>query len=146
MDREMNFLLQLRGSKTVQLWDPNDDEIMSPAEKDRLLARQDEPRPTYKPSFAAKAMTFDLGPGLGVHHPFIAPHLVRTGPALSVSLAITFRTRQADVWRDAHQVNDRLRRLGLDPDPVGRRAWVDNAKALAVRAVRGARRALRRRS
>src|SRR5213078_1776903 len=105
MDREMNFLLQIRGTKTVKLWDPRDPEIMTPAEKDQLLAQRHEPRPTYKPSFERKAMTFELAPGLGVHHPFIAPHLVTTGKQLSISLAITFRTQRSDVWTDAHCFN-----------------------------------------
>ncbi len=38
MDREMNFLLQIRGTKTVRLWNPADDEVMTSAQKDELLA------------------------------------------------------------------------------------------------------------
>lgn len=127
MDREMNFLLQLRGHKTVHLWDPSDDEIMTPAQKDRLLSHVGG-RPAYKPSFESKAMRFELQPGQGVHHPFIAPHRVHTGPQLSVSLAVTFRTRRSDMWTDAHRFNARVRGLGLRPGPVGRSEWVDRAK------------------
>jgi len=137
MDREMNFLLQIRGTKTVFLWDPQDDEIMTPEQRDKLLA-YDGDRPTYKPSFEAKAAKFDLAPGLGVHHPFIAPHLVYTGPALSVSLAMTFRTHTSDVWTDAHRVNQRLRQMGLQPSAVRRHALVDEAKAALLHAYRHA--------
>ena len=144
MDREMNFLLQVRGTKTVRLWDPNDDEIMSPAQKDILLAARDQPRPTYKPSFDAKAMVFELRPGIGVHHPFIAPHLVTTNSSLSISLAITFRTARSDLWTDAHIFNARCRRLGLNPSTVGKRAIVDDVKARAIRAIRTARNVTRR--
>jgi cupin-like protein len=134
MDREMNFLLQIRGTKTVKLWDPRDHEIMTPAQKDLLLSLRREPRPTYKPSFERKAMTFELTPGLGVHHPFIAPHLVTTGRALSISLAITFRTHRSDVWTDAHYFNHQLRRrLGLSSGTVGRLAILDATKAGIVR-------------
>lgn len=144
MDREMNFLMQVRGHKTVRLWDPSDDEIMSPAQKDYLLSSQAaDARPRYRPSFGDKAMVFELRPGLGVHHPFIAPHLVHTGPELSISLALTYRTRQSDTWTDAHRFNQQLRRLGMHPDAVGRRAWEDGAKAAVVRAARQARAALR---
>jgi hypothetical protein len=144
MDREMNFLLQIRGTKTVQLWDPHDDEIMSPAQRDRLLAERGEPRPPYDPAFQRKAMTFQLAPGLGVHHPFIAPHLVTTGRALSISLAITFRTRQSDVWTDAHRFNHLIRtRLPIPVGAVGRSGIVDTAKARLVRWTRGARRLAR---
>jgi hypothetical protein len=143
MDREMNFLLQIRGTKTVKLWDPNDDEIMTGAAKDRLLADRGEPRPTYQPAFDRKAITVELSPGLGVHHPFIAPHLVKTGRALSISLAITFRTARSDTWTEAHRFNHLVRRrLGFAPFPVGRSATVDAAKATLLRASRSARRAL----
>lgn len=132
MDRELNFLLQIRGSKTVYLWDPADEEIMSPAEKDLLLARSGA-RPSYKPSFEAKAMRYVLEPGLGVHHPFIAPHRVHTGPALSISLALTFRTRHSDMQTDAHRFNARMRRLGLEPGAVGKHDFVDRAKSELAR-------------
>jgi hypothetical protein len=144
MDREMNFLLQIRGAKTVKLWDPRDPEIMTPAQKDQLLAQRREPRPTYKQAFERKAMTFELAPGLGVHHPFIAPHLVTTGKQLSISLAITFRTHRSDVWTDAHQFNHRLRRrLGVAPGAVGNLGVVDATKAGIIRLSRQARRLLR---
>ncbi len=144
MDREMNFLLQIRGTKTVQLWDPRDDEIMSPAEKDRLLADHDEPRPRYKPSFERKALTYELVPGIGVHHPFIAPHVVKTGKQLSISLAITFRTQRSDTWTDAHRFNHLLRRrTGMALGTVGQLDLVDATKARLMQLSRQARRILR---
>jgi hypothetical protein len=132
MDREMNFLLQIRGKKTVKLWDPFDDEIMTPAQKDALLARKGK-RPEYRPSFEAKASTYELTPGFGVHHPFIAPHLVTTGPEVSISLALTFRTRQSDTWTAAHVFNHLARRVGLTPTPVASNPRFDRAKAALVR-------------
>ncbi|OOG53853.1 transcription factor jumonji JmjC domain-containing protein [Rhodanobacter sp. B05] len=141
MDREMNFLLQIRGGKTVYLWNPADADVMTDAQKDYLLAYVGS-RPPYKPSIEPKAAVFQLRPGLGVHHPFIAPHRVHTGSELSISLAVTFRTRRSDTWTRAHQFNTRLRRIGLRPGPVGRVAWVDRAKATVTRAWRRARRAL----
>lgn len=136
MDREMNFLLQVRGEKKVMLWDPGDEEIMNAAEKDRLLAAFETRRPSYKPSFEAKATRVDLAPGLGVHHPFIAPHRVHTGAGLSVSLAFTFRTQKSDLLTNTHAFNHVLRRCGWSPQPVGRHPKVDQLKALASHAVR----------
>lgn len=136
MDREMNFLLQIRGSKIAQLWDPADDEVMSPAEKERLMMGRE--RPVYRPSLAGKAMVFPLEPGVGVHHPFIAPHIVHTGPELSISLAITFRTALSDVWSDAYRFNHKLRALGLNPGRVGASPWLDRGKAMGLRLARRA--------
>ena len=135
MDREMNFLLQVRGNKEVALWDPRDDEIMTSADKDRLLAAFGSRRPVYKPSFEAKAMVYELRPGLGVHHPFIAPHRVHTGPELSISLAFTFRTQKSDMWTSAHAFNEVLRRCGWSPAAVGPHPLADRAKAVAAHAV-----------
>ena len=106
---------------------------MSPAQKDRLLAYEGT-RPPYRPEFEQRAVHFALQPGLGVHHPFIAPHRVWTHSNLSVSLAFTFRTRQSDRLTAAHQFNNRLRRLGLqNPRPVGESVWVDGTKARALK-------------
>ena len=146
MDREMNFLLQIRGTKTVRLWNPNDPDVMTPAERDRLLSFSEDPRPAYKDSLADKASIFELEPGLGVHHPFIAPHLVHTRSGSSISLAITFRTTRSDEWTDAHRFNHLvMRRAGLVPRTVGESALVDRNKARVVRAVRQVRKLSRMR-
>lgn len=135
-DREMNFLLQVRGLKTVQLWDPADDTVLGQARKEHMFSSAADARPPYDASFAAKAMHYELRPGIGVHHPFLAPHLVQTGPELSISFALSFRTRQSDVWSDAYRVNQRLRRLGLRPTAVGAAPRLDAAKAGLFRAAK----------
>ena len=145
MDREMNFLLQVRGTKNVRLWDPADVEIMTQAQKDQLFGgRGEDRRPTYKPFFEQKAMIFELSPGVGVHHPFIAPHLVTTGPELSVSLAFTFRSKKSDVSSNAHRFNYLLRKFGLNPASVGARPGCDRIKAEVVRLALSGRNLLKR--
>ena len=144
MDREMNFLLQIAGRKTVQLWDPRDDVVMRPEQRDHLFSFDPDARPDWHDGLPARARVFELEPGLGVHHPFIAPHLVTTGQNFSISLAITYRTPRSDVMSDAHAYNDRLRRFGLGGIPVGRHPAVDVAKARALRGVRAAKDVLRR--
>lgn len=128
MDREMNFLIHLRGRKTVKLWDPADPAVMTEAQVDRLFGRFDLPRPSYRPELDARARTFELTPGLGVHHPFIAPHLVYTGNEVAISLAITYRTDGSDRVSRLHLINHRLRMLGLRPKPVGASLRHDEAK------------------
>jgi Cupin-like domain len=142
MDREMNFLLQIRGTKQVQLWDPADPEVLTEFEKDRLLSYSGA-RPPLRPATLSRARKYGLRPGSGVHHPFIAPHLVHTESELSVSLAVTFRTRRSDTWTKAHQMNHHLRRLGLHPKPVGTDAWRDALKANALSGAERTRAALR---
>ncbi len=138
MDREMNFLCQIRGTKRVQLWDPADEEVMTEAQKDLLLAHVGE-RPPFRDALESKANTFNLVPGMGVHQPFIAPHRVYTGQELSVTLAVTYRTRRSDVRTAAHVFNAKLRRLGWQPQPVGRYRVLDRCKAATLRLFRRAR-------
>ncbi|MEO8078613.1 MAG: transcription factor jumonji JmjC domain-containing protein [Acidobacteriota bacterium] len=139
MDREMNFLFQIQGSKSVSLWDGNDTSIMSDEDVERLFGEY--VRPKYKEAAASAAQQFELGPGLGVHHPFIAPHLVRTCNEVSVSLAVTYRTRQTDRLADLHKVNYRLRRMGLHPTRAGVSPMRDSLKSSVLTpALRGARR------
>jgi hypothetical protein len=141
MDREMNFLLQIRGTKLAELWRGYDDAVMTPAQRDHLFSHAEDARAKYCDDLDAKAQRFELAPGLGVHHPFIAPHLVRTLSEVSVSLAITFRTPRSDVWSDAHRFNERiLRRLRLPAGSVRRSAAIDLTKAAIFRVARGAHR------
>lgn len=143
MDREMNFLLQIRGDKCVRLWDPRDDEVMTPAQKDELLAYGSPDRPPFRESFAHKAQRFDLHAGLGLHHPFIAPHLVETSSGLSISLAFTYRTRRTDRLTNAHQWNHKMRKAGMRPMAVGADGALDHMKSVAIQAARLAKRVLR---
>jgi hypothetical protein len=129
MDREMNFLLHLQGRKIVQLWDPQDPEVMTDAEVDRLFGEY--VRPPYKEAVAHKAETYDLEPGMGVHHPFIAPHLVKSGSEVAVSLAVTYRTRGSDQRSELHKINHHLRRLGIQPARPGVSRLSDSAKKAA---------------
>ncbi len=119
MDREMNFLIHLRGRKTVKLWDPADPAVMTEEQVDRLFGRFDLPRPSYSQALDARARQYDLTPGFGVHHPFIAPHLVYTENEPAVSLAMTYRTEGSDRVSRLHFINHYMRQVGLRPKPVG---------------------------
>lgn len=140
MDREMNFLLQIRGSKQVQLWQPD---IMTPEERERLMVDWTGPRPPWKEAHRASVQAFELQPGDGVHHPFIAPHLVENGPDLSVSFAVTFRTSGTDRKTNVYKTNHYLRRLGLRPFPPAVSPWRDQLKSAAYKAVTAATHALK---
>jgi hypothetical protein len=143
MDREMNFLFQIAGAKQIKLWDPADAAVVTPAQKDSLLSYDADLRPPYDPSLDERARVFELRPGLGVHLPFIAPHMVRTASEYSVSLALTFRTRRTDTLTAAHRLNHALRQRGWNPQPVGANPRLDLTKASLTRLVRRSRAAAR---
>jgi hypothetical protein len=144
MDREMNFLMQIRGQKFARLWIRDDEEVMTAAEKDELLAYASDTRPPFRESIADKAMKFDLREGMGLHHPFIAPHIIETTAELSISLAFTYRTRRTDRWTNAHRWNHGMRKLGLRPIAVETSPLMDRVKSIAVQSARGARRVFAR--
>jgi hypothetical protein len=90
-----------------------------------------------------EATTYRLDPGNGIYVPVHAPHFVRNGDAVSVSLSITWYTPAIERHAKVHALNARLRKLGITPLPPGRRAATDQAKAGAARALSAARRTVR---
>src|SRR5581483_8193712 len=88
-------------------------------ERERLMTDFSAMRPQFREELRARAQRYEIGPGDGVHHPFIAPHLVTNGPSLSISWAFTFRTRGSDRKGHILKMNHYLRRLGLKPSPEG---------------------------
>jgi len=142
MDREMNFLFQIKGKKTAKLWGRLDDNVMTSEQRDTLLTYRELSRPNYHESIEPRASVFELSAGNGVHHPFIAPHLITTQSALSISLAITYRTAQSDLWTDAHHCNCLLRKAGLNPAAVGINRSRDKRKANFIKRLRSLKRGL----
>jgi Cupin superfamily protein len=82
--------------------------------------------------------TFTLRAGDGVYLPVHAPHFVRNGPHVSVSLSVTFFTPVARRAEAIHWLNPRLRRLRVSPRPPGERSGVDLVKVVIMRVGRKA--------
>jgi len=141
MDPEENFLLQIRGSKTISVFDPADRSIVSEPEIERFFSGAHR-NLAYRDDYQRKAQLFHLRPGLAVHVPFAAPHWVRNGPAVSISFSITFNTKASLRTLHAHRINGQLRRWGVQPTPVGRSALRDGLKQLVARTSARATRAL----
>ena len=127
-DPEHNFLLQIRGTKTVAVFDRADRTIVTEAQLEAMASGAHRNLP-FKEEFHAREQLFQLTPGEGVHIPTLAPHWVRNGPEVSVSFSITFRSiaslRQSAIYR----TNARLRKLGLSPKPPADGGLADLAKA-----------------
>ena len=132
MDPEENFLLQIRGSKTISVFDRADRLVVSEPDIERFLSGAHR-NLAWHDEFQGRARTFDLTPGQAVHVPFAAPHWVQNGPEVSVSFSITFNTRASMRALQAHRLNARLRGWGLAPVPVGRSVLLDGAKQLVSR-------------
>jgi hypothetical protein len=135
MDPEHNFLLQIRGSKHIHLFDRYDPAIVSEEEFERHYSGAHR-NLVYRDELESSGWSFDLKPAFGLHFPATAPHYVRNGAEVSVSFSITFRTPDIERRGDAHIFNAYLRRSGLRPAPVGRHPGRDAVKSFTVRAGR----------
>ena len=82
---------------------------------------------------------FPLEPGKAVHVPFMAPHLVRNGPGVSISFSITWRSEWSYREEYAHRMNSLLRQAGLSPARPGRYPEQNHLKSLDYRAINKAR-------
>ncbi len=131
LDSEHNFLLQMRGHKTMTILPhtatttPQDIEI-SPS-KSRYIE--------YRAAFAPLAKTFELTAGDAVCVPFNDPHYVQNGNEVSVSMGITFHDMETWQRRKVATVNHTLRRIGLAQPRPGTRPTADKAKVAAYDAV-----------
>jgi hypothetical protein len=120
MDPDHGFLLQIHGSKKVRVWNPNDHSVVPPKAIEEFLTSSPREAFRYKEEFEAKAQTFELKPGEGVYIPWSAPHWVSVNDDdYSVSINLSFRTRETERKRRIHMTNHYLRRLKIDPAPPG---------------------------
>ena len=115
IDRECNCLLQIRGSKTLSVYDRYDRDVLPEEEIERFWT-VDNNAAQYKPQFADRAKTYALTPGVAAHIPVNSPHWVQNGPEVSVSLSINFHYRDA-LLADVYRANYWLRKAGLNPAP-----------------------------
>ncbi len=144
MDPEHNFLLQVRGTKTMTVFDGSDRSLVGDEDLERFY-RGEHRNMRLQDDYERRAQAFVLEPGLGVHVPVTFPHHVRVGAGTySISFSITFRTPDLDRVAVLHQVNDRLRRRGYRPAPVGRSELRDKLKYQGFRVWRSTRRLMGR--
>jgi hypothetical protein len=143
IDPEINFLLQIRGSKTMSIFDPFDREILPEETLEQFFLAEDLGIVKYKDDFQSRAFIATISPGIGVHCPVTAPHWVQNGPDVSISFSITFRSASTRRRRNVYWINAHLRRLGLRPKPYGASPWRDRLKHNLFRTMAAAKRVAR---
>jgi hypothetical protein len=143
IDPECNFLLQIRGTKTMRTFPAGDRSVLSEEALERFYAGGSRNLLELTPQTESKARVFELAPGQGVHVPVNAPHWVQNGPQVSISFSVTFRTDASDRREIAYRINHRMRQLRLRPRPVGRSPVVDDVKYALFDAARSVVRALK---
>jgi len=143
IDHEYNFLLQIRGPKFANIWEPADRAVLSEKEiEDIYLGRHRNL--VYRDNYQQRAHVFAMKPGVAVHFPVNAPHYIKTGDSYNVSFSITFQSPQSERRSMVYNVNGRLRSIGVVPVPYGESPIRDAAKLAAFRIWTRAERALGR--
>jgi hypothetical protein len=144
-DPEYNFLLQVRGHKTVHMWDAGNRYVLPMAAIDHYYAgargNRDQP---YRDDFLASAWNLPLRAGQGVHFPLHSPHWVKTESDVSISLSVTFRTRRSQFREMVHGANGYVRSWGVEPPAPGRSMLWDVAANYSYRGIRKTGRLARR--
>jgi hypothetical protein len=139
MDPEFNFLLHMRGPKTLRVFPRDDRSVLSEQEIEHFYTAAKHRNMVYRDEYGAKARAFELEPGDGLHLPVNTPHWVKVGDRYSFSFSITFRTSASDRRSGVHAANAWLRRHGIEPRPFGASPQREALKYLALRAVRRSR-------
>ena len=144
-DPDYNFLLQVRGHKTIHMWDPANRFVLPATALDNYYAGIGVPADQaqyanraqqYREEFLASAWHLPMKAGQGVHFPLHAPHAVTTESDVSVSLSITFRTRRSQANAMVHGANAHVRRLGISPPAPGASRLWDTVASVGYRGVR----------
>jgi Cupin-like domain len=146
MDHENNFILQIRGQKLIHVWDPLDRDVVTERSLELFHAKLSRELVIYREEYQSRAYTFDAKPGMGAYMPQTAPHWVKNGNEVSITISFTYYTRATERRRLLYRGNQRLRELGLHPRPIGGSPARDALALVALRGVEGAKRIARGRS
>lgn len=135
LDPEHNFLLQISGTKTVNMWDRGDRFVLPDRELETFYSAFVHRNLPWRDVFQTTAWQVPLSPGQGLHFPVAVPHWVKNGPAVSISFSITFRSESSASRELVYRANARLRKLGLSPRPPGESTLLDSTKRVAFAAL-----------
>jgi hypothetical protein len=141
LDSEDNFFVQIHGEKFFTIYDNSDRSIADDAEIERSMTKHRNLK--FDESFAPRATEFHLFGGDGCYVPYQWPHWVRTADTHSISMAITWKTREVRRNNDLHFFNSWLRGVGLPQQPPGKHPALDALKLGAYRTVTAAIKPLR---
>lgn len=135
IDREHNFLCQVIGEKDVWLWDPDERENLSESEIETFYCGEMEAA-RYKTDLQSRSREFHIRPGDAVYHPPLAPHWVKNGPELSISISIGFNTTALERRARIYQANRALRKFGFVAPPPGRSYILDGLRSGAISGIK----------
>jgi hypothetical protein len=148
MDHENNFILQCLGKKRVYVWEPLDREVVTERSLELFHTKHSRDLVVFRDDLLQRAHSYDFVPGMGAYMPSTAPHLVKNGDGVSVTISVTYYTRAIRETKLLYKGNYKLRELGLSPHPIGEATLAgklrDRAKLSAAMAQQTAKLAIKR--
>ncbi|QWT21537.1 cupin-like domain-containing protein [Bacillus sp. NP157] len=135
IDRSHVLLLQVAGTKTVYVWDPDDRVAVDDQARDIFHARHDLSRTRWQETFRERAHVFRLTPGTGVYMPLTSPHMVETSDEASTTISFTYNTAATRRLGKIHVLRDTLRRMGFSAPSPGAHISFDTAAWVASSAL-----------
>jgi len=142
MDPEHNFLFQIRGWKTITVFDQDDRNVLSDKDLERFFMgghRNLELKKVHE----SKGHVYQLRAGDGLHIPVTSPHWVKNGDDVSISFSITFQSAEIEHRSHIYKVNAILRKAGCAPTAPGVSVLRDALKLWIFNILRGVKRMLR---
>jgi hypothetical protein len=150
IDRENNFWMNIRGRKTMSVWDREDRQTVSAENVENFIVYRSLDEVILRDDMQARRFDFDCGPGDGVYFPSTSPHMTRSeaswarpGDGVAVSIGIDFYTDTTRREAHVYAVNRMLRRFGVKPRGPRESEWMDRMKyslgkgVLAFKRMRG---------
>ena len=135
IDRENNFWMQIRGRKTLNVWDPTDRQAVAAREVENFIVNSSLAGVQLREELLTRGHEFDTGPGDGVYFPSTSPHTTRSdthwvqpGDGVTISIGVNFYTSVTRRRAYVHAFNQFLRGLGIDPYCPGISRWRDSVK------------------
>ena len=114
IDRECSWIFQIRGDKTIHLFDRADKDVVPEARTGTLsIPSITGPASISRSSSRARWSTTCV-PGTGVHIPVNTPHWLKNGDNVSITLNVNFQFHDAEI-ANLYKANYYLRRAGLRP-------------------------------
>ncbi|HEY4343590.1 MAG TPA: cupin-like domain-containing protein [Parvibaculum sp.] len=129
MDPEYNFLLQVRGTKRMSLFNHQNRDIVT-EEQLELYPGKHRNLP-YREEFEKVGTQQNLESGDSIFVPLFDPHWVQNGPTVSVSFSITWHTDHSLRMVKLSYVNAGLRKLGMPQASAGVHPVLDTIKVAA---------------
>jgi hypothetical protein len=130
IDSDVNFLMQVAGSKHFSVHDQSDKSVISDEELERYF-EGDVNGAVFKDDRRHDATDHALSAGYGVHVPCTAPHWAVNGDDVSIAISFNYDLRSVERLAPVHRINGRLRRLGFRPASPGLSGTRDGLKRTA---------------